>query len=448
MVAADPGAEAGHGELLRGAVVQRADAGDRRIVLKVRAPGKTTFVLGVAGKGVGLSDGRPPKPPGARSLRSLEGFRIAWIGRREVGLEKGEGRARVDVGGRSAGDRVEVKSGADAWESAPADQARAPDLEAWLARGAALAEDWARSDLAARRTDALRAVKRGVARVTRRVEAIRGDLARIGDAEEIAQRAQWLLAEASRAPRGARSLKVTDWSSGEPKTIEVALDPAKPARAQVEAMFQRARRLKLGAKVAGERLAQAESAIAALEPVEARIRDAETVAAIESAIAEARAAAPKDVKLESAAGSSGTTKNRQARSLPYRPFRSRSGATILVGRGAAQNDVLTFQIARPHDLWLHAKGYPGAHVIVRLAKNHACPGDVLADAAQLAAHFSDARGEAVVDVQYVARRYLRKPRGSAPGFVVVERERVLALRADADVLRGLLESEEAAGAED
>ena len=113
-----------------------------------------------------------------------------------------------------------------------------------------------------------------------------------------------------------------------------------------------------------------------------------------------------------------------------------------MGRGAAHNDALTFQTARPHDLWLHAKGRTGAHVVVPLAKNHTCPGDVLVEAAHLAAHFSDARDEAVVDVQYASRRHLRKPRGSAPGLVVVDREKVLAVRMEPSLLRALLEREE------
>jgi hypothetical protein len=60
----------------------------------------------------------------------------------------------------------------------------------------------------------------------------------------------------------------------------------------------------------------------------------------------------------------------------------------------------------------------------------------------LAAHFSDARGEAVVDVAYAPRRYVRKPRGSAPGLVVVDREKVFAVRIDPAVMRVLLEREE------
>jgi predicted ribosome quality control (RQC) complex YloA/Tae2 family protein len=113
-----------------------------------------------------------------------------------------------------------------------------------------------------------------------------------------------------------------------------------------------------------------------------------------------------------------------------------------VGKGAADNDTLTLRIAKPNDLWLHAKDRTGAHVLVPLEKNHTCPAEDLVDAAHLAAHFSDAREETAVDVQYTPKRYLRKPKGSAVGAVVVDREKVLALRFDAALLKQLLEREE------
>jgi fibronectin-binding protein A (FbpA)/ribosomal quality control pathway NFACT family protein len=425
--------------LLSGAVVQRADAGSNWALLKLREPGRTTFLLAVAGRGAGLAASRPPKPEGSRSVGRLEGFRLAWLRDRVIGLERGELRAKIDA---TRGTRVELKFGPEAWNEADrALPALEEDRDAWLARGEDLAGDQARDELVAKRASALRAVRGAIARIGRRVEAVRGDLARIGDADALAQRAQWLVAEAARAPRGARSLAVTDWSTGEAKTIEVPLDPSKPARAQVEAMFQRARRLKHGAKVAGERLAQAEAALAALAPLEGAIVRAEDAAAIDEALAAARAAAPKDLKGESFARP-GARPALQAKSPPYRTFHARNGARLLVGRGAAQNDLLTFQVARPHDLWLHAQGFPGAHVVVPLPKNQSCPGDVLADAAHLAAHFSGARDEAVVEVAYASRRHLRKPRGSAPGLVVVDREKVIAVRIEPSVLRTLLESEE------
>jgi predicted ribosome quality control (RQC) complex YloA/Tae2 family protein len=208
-------------------------------------------------------------------------------------------------------------------------------------------------------------------------------------------------------------------------------------------MFKRARRLKQGGAVASERLRDAERTAARLASVSSRLEDADTPAAMEDLAREARAAAPRDVVFaERATGEAKPTRRSAAPSLPYRTFRGASGARILVGRGAAHNDALTFHVARPHDLWLHAKGHTGAHVIVPLDKGRTCPSDVLVDAAHLAAHFSDARGEGVVEIQHTPRRYLRKPKGSPPGLVVVDREKVTVLRVDADRITRLLATEE------
>ncbi|MEP7125686.1 MAG: NFACT RNA binding domain-containing protein, partial [Byssovorax sp.] len=129
-------------------------------------------------------------------------------------------------------------------------------------------------------------------------------------------------------------------------------------------------------------------------------------------------------------------------SRTYRIFRGQSGAKILAGKGAVGNDALTHRVARPHDLWLHAKGRTGTHVIVQLEKNQQCPSELLVEAAHVAAHFSEGREEGVIEIQYTPRRYLRKPKGAAAGLVVVEREKVLVLRVDPAVTARLLAGEE------
>ena len=114
---------------------------------------------------------------------------------------------------------------------------------------------------------------------------------------------------------------------------------------------------------------------------------------------------------------------------------------MLVGRGAADNDRLTLRVARPHDLWLHARGVTGAHVVVRLGKGRTCAPETLVDAATLAAHFSDMRGEPLVDVIYTPRRFVHKRKGSAVGSVTLEREKVIAVRVEKTRLKRLLATE-------
>jgi len=305
------------------------------------------------------------------------------------------------------------------------------------------------------RAELTRALVKARKKIERRRQAVRGDLQKIAEANEIASRASWLVAEAKRTARGRTKLVATDWSTGKP--IEMSLDPAKSASEQVEEMFKRAKRLRLGMPIAQSRLAQTESQLTAIAHAMVQVAEASELDAMNEAAAQAKKAAPRDVALPGAKATR-TTQDGKARGAasrhagfpslgkrtPYRTFFARSGRALLVGKGAADNDALTLRVARPHDLWLHAKDRKGAHVVVGLNKGQACPPEDLVDAAHLAAHFSGARHETTVDVQYTHRKYIHKPKGACPGLVVALREKVLALRVSPDILRDLLSREDEA----
>ena len=219
----------------------------------------------------------------------------------------------------------------------------------------------------------------------------------------------------------------------------MALDPATSPKSQVDAVFRRARRLKNGAALAQGRLADATRTIKALEALASRLADDPEVD-LEDLARQAQVTAPRDFVLAPQAA----PRRRAAKedpSLPYRTFLGTADAPILVGRGAERNDDLTLHVAKPHHLWLHAKGQAGAHVVVPIAKGASCPAELLVDAAHLAAHFSKARTEAIVEITYVPRRYVRKPRGSPPGLVEVMRDKTLLLRPSTATLRRLLDRE-------
>ncbi|WP_394841486.1 NFACT RNA binding domain-containing protein [Pendulispora brunnea] len=282
-------------------------------------------------------------------------------------------------------------------------------------------------------------------RLLQRIAAVERDLERIEEAQAWATRASWLVAAAARAPRGARSLQVSDWSSGEEQVFSFPLEPSRPAREQVEAAFQRARRLRRGKPLAEERLRAAKDAVAAVDGLVAEV--AALAPPSEEALEELRqravAALPHDVQrgLARPAFIPGRRKKEEGKKPPFRSFTARSGMRILVGRRAELNDELTFQVSRPHHLWLHAKDQPGAHVIAWNEKGKSLTEGELVDAACLAAHFSDARGEPVVDVTYTPRRYVRKPRKAPPGLVLADRAKVIAVRIDPAHLKTLLETE-------
>ena len=99
------------------------------------------------------------------------------------------------------------------------------------------------------------------------------------------------------------------------------------------------------------------------------------------------------------------------------------GYEILVGKAASDNDALTFRVARPNDMWLHASGYAGSHVVVRRTEDgEEIPRAVLERAAELAAFHSkarDARGKVAVSVCRASD--VRKERGAPAGQVQLRR---------------------------
>jgi predicted ribosome quality control (RQC) complex YloA/Tae2 family protein len=272
-------------------------------------------------------------------------------------------------------------------------------------------------------------------RARRKVEAIRADLARAEAGPQLRREANLLLCNLREVPVGASQARLLDQSVEPAEWLDVPLDPALSAQHNAERKFVRARRLERGIAIASARLATASAEADAL----AALVDVIDTAAPEVLAARAGALG---LRLEAAEGGPSQPRARKTGArVPYRSFEGSGGALILVGKGAADNDALTLNVARPHDLWLHARGVQGAHVVVPSDRNREPAPELLLDAAHLAAHFSAARGEPLTEVQHTERRYVRKPKGAPPGSVRVDRERVLLLRLEPERLRRLLAAE-------
>ena len=112
------------------------------------------------------------------------------------------------------------------------------------------------------------------------------------------------------------------------------------------------------------------------------------------------------------------------RKHPFLEFKFQ-GYTILVGKNAKQNDLLTFKFSRKMDIWMHARDTRGSHVIVRNPGMQDLPTQVLEYAASLAAFNSKDKSKGLVPVQYTERKFVRKVRNGHPGQVIVEREKVI-----------------------
>ncbi len=88
---------------------------------------------------------------------------------------------------------------------------------------------------------------------------------------------------------------------------------------------------------------------------------------------------------------------------------------------------MTFELSAPDDVWFHARGVPGSHVVVR-SGGQALPAEVIEQAARVAAEHSAARHETTALVDWVLRKHVRKLRGAPPGLVTYTHEQTLRVR--------------------
>ncbi len=262
----------------------------------------------------------------------------------------------------------------------------------------------------------------------RKLSAIEGDLARVSETPRLRREGTVLLSHLDEVPRGASEVRLLDDASEE--WIEIKLDPSLDARRAAEQRFERARKLERGLGISSERRDVARHEVERLR----------------ASLSELEQASPERVselarELGLVANAPARRPQQRAR-VPFRTFRGAQGEPIFVGKNAADNDTLTLTVARPHDHWLHVRGTPGSHVVVPLEKKAQIAPELLLDAATLAAHFSQQRGEPTVEIAHTERRFVRKLKGSAPGSVNVDKERVFVLRMEGARLARLLASEQ------
>lgn len=233
------------------------------------------------------------------------------------------------------------------------------------------------------------------------------DLVTHGEPEEHKRLGDLLLANISTVQRHGPKILIKDfYSEGSPE-IELDLDKDMTLQEAAAQHFARYTKAKRARAEITKRMKQVSSELKELAVKQATIE--------ELINQQDREALSKLVKPETLPRSRGTKP--RVKIPGVRVYRSSDNYEVLVGRAARDNDNLTFRIAGPNDLWLHSADYPGSHVIVRRENRKELPQRTIIEAAQLAAHFSQAGKDSKVVVHYTPRKFLSKPKGGAPGLV-------------------------------
>jgi predicted ribosome quality control (RQC) complex YloA/Tae2 family protein len=116
---------------------------------------------------------------------------------------------------------------------------------------------------------------------------------------------------------------------------------------------------------------------------------------------------------------------------PFRIFTVEGGFQVLAGKSSENNDLLTLKHAKPDDLWFHARGSSGSHVVLKMGSAKGEPSKrAIQQAASIAAYYSKMKNASMIPVVMTEKKYVRKPKGVAAGTVVIEREKVLFVEAE------------------
>ena len=252
------------------------------------------------------------------------------------------------------------------------------------------------------KTGLLRKLNGELSSARKKVQAIESDLARAQKAEQYQLFAQTLMASLNQVPVRADQVSLTDYASG--NTVEIFLDPKRSAVENAQEYFKKAKKARAALKLLQERHIAVR---AELETLEARLEDLEMTAEMDGL--RPYLPEPKGGKIKAA-------KN----TLPEFPsFMTSDGYLVLIGKNSKMNDLLTFKAAQSMDLWLHAQGYRGSHVIVRNpARRPDIPLSTILQAAEAAAYYSEAKKESSAPVDYTFVKYVRKMKDGAPGAVI------------------------------
>ncbi len=272
-------------------------------------------------------------------------------------------------------------------------------------------------------------VKNELHRAVNKIDVLHQEIEAAENAEEWRFRADNLMAcHYQFKDHADDEITVTDIYSEEGASITIPLDRRLTLIQNMQACYKKYDKFKRAQTLLLEQLEKCEAEVNYLASIEASLQSSSSFGEI------------TEIHNELVAGGylreKPRKKNNDKPAAPF-SFHAPDGTEILVGKNNYQNDRLTFKTADRHDLWLHTKDIPGSHVILRCRDNEPSE-ETLLLAARLAAHFSQARGSSKVPVDYTECRFVKKPSGAKPGFVIFTNQHTLYITPDETLLSEIL----------
>jgi predicted ribosome quality control (RQC) complex YloA/Tae2 family protein len=217
--------------------------------------------------------------------------------------------------------------------------------------------------------------------------------------------------------RGMKSCNLYDFYRNE--MVDIELDPLLTPQSNLEKYYKRYNKMKRGLEMGAVRGKQITEELEYLERVQdfiERAKSYEDLKGIEGELISGKyIKIPKDNK----------KRKHSVKEIKYGVI-EQEGMRILYGRNNLENDNLTFKVAGREEYWFHVKDVPGSHVILKVDGEPT--EEQILEAAKVAVKFSKANEGDKVQVDYVKRKNINKPKGAKPGFVIYNGESTILLK--------------------
>lgn len=275
-------------------------------------------------------------------------------------------------------------------------------------------------------------LKRKLRTVTKTLEKLRRELPSAEEVKRLEQQATLLQTYSYLVKGESIALTLDPALTGLEEVVTIDLDSEKSRGQQIEFAFHQARRTRRSRELGQKQLDQAEAQALTL------IRDMDALAREEMSEAE-REALIRRYQLPDLGRTS--SKGETPSAKPFKTYAANTGHTLLVGKGAHENDALT-KAARSNDYWLHAVGVTGSHVIIPVTADirQTLPPALQKEAAILALHFSKFKEDLAGECYVTRKAQLKKPKGMPPGLWQINKSESIFVRYTAEELQRLLQT--------
>jgi predicted ribosome quality control (RQC) complex YloA/Tae2 family protein len=266
---------------------------------------------------------------------------------------------------------------------------------------------------AALRASLRRAINEARKKAERKLTNLQGDKTRAEKELDFGRLGEMLVSDMKSIKRGAKEARVLDYTKVPPETVLVPLDEKLGPKENVEKYFKRARKAKVALGLLKGRIPEVEEDITYIDSLVYELDAAHTMEDLieieTELVAEGYLRRPPPVK-----------EAEKVRVEPIRRFTSSTGFEMLCGKSGLGNDLIVRKYAKEGDVWFHASGVPGSHVLIKSAgRLKELTDATIKEAAQIAAWYSKSQGAAKAEVVYTDAKNVKKPKGAKPGSVTI-----------------------------